>query len=247
MARRLALAFSLMITASVARAEERPDWVVFPVRGERPPPSDPSLLRLSRDLAAALQEALGGQVRLASRERRDELCPGRTTLECADRVHEAAGGERVLVLRLSDDLERVDARVYPAPKGARRELRLPCRWREGQVTCDLEPLLRAIDREAPPPLDELAVMTAFEALRPELEACLRAGKATLPEGAGPPMVTFRLQPDGRPRDVRIEPRTLQRKKPYGCMARLLESTTFSAFAGDDPVPFRLLLPAPSRR
>jgi hypothetical protein len=114
-------------------------WAILPARASRPPPRDPSLLRLSAEVESVVREAARGVVALRAPDLRDDACPDLAN-QCPRDVATLVRGERVLALALSDDLAKLEVRAFAAGKGPTKRLELPCRWASGLVACELEAL-----------------------------------------------------------------------------------------------------------
>lgn len=114
-------------------------WAILPARASRPPPRDPSLLRLSGEVETIVREAAQGAVALRPAELRDDACPDLSN-QCPRDVATLVRAERVLALALSDDLGKLEVRAYAAGRGPLKRLELPCRWASGLVACELEAL-----------------------------------------------------------------------------------------------------------
>ena len=65
--------FALSAIPAGAQADT---WVVLPAYAANPPPRDPTLLRLTKTIAEALHQSSQEDVRVVTRELRDEACPG---------------------------------------------------------------------------------------------------------------------------------------------------------------------------
>jgi hypothetical protein len=133
-----ALAFGALAPAH-ADAVGDVRWAIFPARASRPPPRDPSLLRLSGEVEAVVREVARGAVALRAADLRDDACPDLTN-QCPRDVATLVRAERVLALALSDDLGRLEIRAFAAGRGPLKRLELPCRWASGFVACELEAL-----------------------------------------------------------------------------------------------------------
>ncbi len=221
----------LLLPAAAQAAPER--WMVLPVAGT-PPPRDPTLLRLTRELSEALHQAHpSADFMVISRDRRDAWCTheGR---ECPPELASHLEADRVVSLVLADDYSALTVRVFRAPRGLLHELTLPCTWTDGRPRCDTEPLRDKL-QTASAALDPAVVEQNFTALRGQLQRCLSLGAAQTAA------VSFRVKPHGRVADVRIEPRALQNEKPYACVARAIEGMTLPPFSGPTSPPFRFSL------
>ena len=231
----LLAAVSAFAIPTDAQAEEL-RWVLMPVRADHPPPADPTLLRLSTPLARVWSDAVGGKVRLASREQRDENCRDEGW-RCPDEVAAVLDVDRVVSWQLSEDHDRLDILVYVGRTGIAQRAEIDCDWDEGKLSCDRESMARFAATLVPRPLKPEAVFEAFEALTPGLQRCAR--KVGSRRGA---QVVFRVGPDGHARDVRIEPRKWQRQRGFECMARTVEGLYVAPFSGSVAGPFRFALP-----
>jgi hypothetical protein len=214
-------------------------WIVLPAYCEKPPPKDPTLLRISAAVGEALQSALKEDVRVASTELRDEHCPQEDG-RCPPFVADALGAERAISLVLAPDYRKLVVRVFKGTTGMESEGSIKCAWNVGEVGCELDKLRKVVKRPAEaPPIDPEAVRKAFDALRPKLDRCTNGAAA--PKDAS---VSFRLRPDGHAIDVRIDPEELNDDPGYQCVARTVESLRTRAFSSDKPELFRFAL-APS--
>lgn len=93
----------------------------------------------------------------------------------------------------------------------------------------------ATAESAPPAPDE--VQRAFAAAAPALGRCRKEGWGVLPAAERPAAVSarFRVGPDGRLRDVRLDPGGLLDVPALACMARVVESIELEPGAVDDRV------------
>lgn len=234
----LAPAMSSLVALSFALVSA---WVVLPVHSTNPPPQDPTLLRLSQSIAHAVHDAVGEDVRMASREERDERCPQEDG-SCPNELAALLGVDRAVVLVLDAKFASLQLRVFHGRIGVEREGTIPCRWANGAVACEVDKIAPIFAGESGPnPLKEGEVEAAFNALRPRLDKC-RANEAAPPEA----WVSFKVRPDGRVYDVRIDPRELLEHKGFECIATTMESMSVRRFSGA-PQPFRFsLLPEPAK-
>lgn len=223
MLRTLPIALLLLATPSLALAADR--WLLMPVYAANPPPQDPTLLRLSQRVGAAIAEHNAADVHLVSRAVREEHCQDHGH-ECPDAIARILEVDRVIAVELTEDYEALVATVFDPPT-RRRELRVACQWRGGP-DCDLDALAKQIAEGTKSTWEPAQVDAAFDALRPRIDACLAKAKPTKAE----PRVTFRVREDGRPIEVRIQPKALQRKKAYRCAARVVESLRVVPFTAD---------------
>jgi hypothetical protein len=69
--------------------------------------------------------------------------------------------------------------------------------------------------------------------------CKKLGFGEAGAPSGPMEVRFRVTPEGKVTEVRIEPRGFDDVPAFGCMARAVEGLRFSAGAAE---PFRFPLP-----
>jgi hypothetical protein len=225
---RLFLLLSLLSTNN-AYAE---GWVVFPIFAEQPPPMDPTLLRLSVELAKVISDQVGGDVRLAKREEREEHCP----LECPAEIASMMTVDHVIAMHLKESQDQLAVILFE-PSRAPEIRKIACTYQNGVVRCDAKQLAEVIKswkHEAP--LDEKAVHTAFGLLAGEMAACGPQEKGI------DASVRFRIRPDGRATDVRIDPVEVQDRKPYDCIARVVESLRVPPFPGKKAISFRLSVP-----
>ena len=219
----------LTLAASTARAEP-PRWIVLPVYAANPPPQDPTLLRLSRAVGVAVAAAADAEVRVVSRELREEHCRD-AGHRCPDAIARILGADRVIALVLTDDFGALEARVHEPPDRT-FDVRVECEWRGGPK-CDLEELAEATSRRRRAPYDPAAVEAAWAQLRPRIDRCF-SGAGVEPSAEA--QLTFRLREDGRPIEVRVDPKRLQRRRAYGCAARVVESLRVPPFVAPRP-PF----------
>jgi hypothetical protein len=219
------------ILALLAIASPPETWVVMPVVARNPPPRDPTMLRMSVDLAKAITGAVSGPVRLAKREERDSVCAS----GCPPEIASILEADHVVELVLDDGMDALLVRVFDRDRGTSKS-KVPCTYGGGVVECDAGALAQSFARKDDAELDPKTVEDAFAKLGDRLRAC------------GPPLpkieatVRFRARPDGRVTDVRVSPTKVQTKKPYACMARVVESLRVPPFAGSKPVAFQLALP-----
>ena len=73
------------------------------------------------------------------------------------------------------------------------------------------------------------VDAAFAELTPRIAACFDARKQKPDPDAS---VTFRLRFDGRPIEVRVDPKARQRERAYRCAARVVESLRVLPFEAE---------------
>ena len=229
-----ALALATVLVPGAAGAA--PTWVIMPASAAQPPPQDPTLLRLSVPLARAFEAAVPGPVRLAAREERDDRCRD-DGWRCPREVAEMMGVDRVIVLRLTEAQDELQVLVFAGRQGVVASTELPCEWAEGRLSCDSEVLAAFAAGLAPRTLDPKEVDAAFDALGPALARCARRGGTHADA-----KVVFQVAPKGGAHHVRIEPRALQRKKAYACMARVVEGLSVPPFGGEAAGPFERALP-----
>ncbi len=227
MVRRSLIAALVLSAAPVATADANPKWILMPVYAPTPPPGDPTLLRMSKRIGEALAEHNAADVRLVSRELREERCQDHGH-ECPDAIARMLEVDRVIAVELAEDYGELLATVFDPPNRA-RSVRVPCKWVAGGPSCDVDGLAKEIAEATKPTWDPAAADAAFDALRTRIDACLAQEKG----GADPESrVTFRIREDGRPIEVRIQPKALQRKKAYRCVARVVESLRVPPFVAD---------------
>ncbi|MCK6549814.1 hypothetical protein L6R52_28515, partial [Myxococcota bacterium] len=130
---------AFVIAPSIARADAPSGWAVLPVRAAEPPPGDPTLLRLTRALAGAIHEQTGGDVRVVSRDERDDRCPDEQGV-CPREIASMLDAERVVSFTLARSYGAITVRIYHVDAGLEREAELECDWEEGSVSCDLDAL-----------------------------------------------------------------------------------------------------------
>lgn len=216
-------------------------WVVLPIHSTHPPPQDPTLLRLSKSIASAVHDAVGEDVRMASREERDERCPQEDG-SCPNELAVMLGVDRAVVLVLDAKYASLQLRVFHGRIGVEREGTIPCRWESGAVACEVDKIAPIFaDESGPNPIKAGEVEASFAELRPRLDKC-RASEPVPPEA----WISFKVRPDGRVYDVRIDPRELLEQKGFECIATTVESMSVRRFSGA-PLPFRFnLLPEPEK-
>ena len=230
----------MLATPSFAQASEL-SWSVLPVRADNPPPRDPTLMRLSRAIAGALDEIVPGTVAVTKRAMRDEACPSPDG-KCPRDVATLVGADRVISLILAPGYKHLTIRLYSAEAGLRRTGKLPCRWSLGMAVCDTRKLDEAV-AETKNEGGEEAVKRAFDELEPKLTGCNKKGygELTAPELPDNMDVTFRLNSRGRAIDVRLDPTGYDKVPAFACMARTLESLKLpkTVKPPDHPQRFRL--------
>jgi hypothetical protein len=236
----------LVLAHLIASAPSAPlaPWIVLPINSENAPPTDPTLLRLSKTVGEAIQKVVATEVRVASRDVRDQQCPGEDG-KCPEHVSEMLAAERVISLALSPDFRALKLRVYHK-RGIEREGKIPCTFEEGIVECQLDQIEGLLKPKGPlRALDRAAVQKSWEKLWPRIARCLK-GKQTSGEGKEAPAVSFRAHPDGRVADVRIIPDALSDDPAYACIARTVESLKVAPFDGNaEPFRFNLEEPKPA--
>jgi hypothetical protein len=206
-------------------------WVVFPAFSEHPPPNDPTMMRLTKEVRKVMRSTVDGKVRLAKIEERDS-CPGK----CPSEIASMLSVEHVVSLHLSDGYDQLAILVHE-PSHAPAIRKVACTYGNGLVSCDDKQVAEAFGKKRGG-LDDKAVKKAFESLRPKLLEC------GFQEPGIEASVRFRVRPDGRATDVRIDPERVQNQKPYDCMARVVESLRVPPFEGEKPVAFQLAIPKP---
>jgi hypothetical protein len=231
----LAAFAAAMSAADAEETEGRAAWLVFPAQAAKPPPRDPTMLRLSTAIGEAIQKIVKEDVRVTSRDVRDEHCPQEDG-RCAAHVADQAGADRVVSLVLSPAYDKLEVRIYRRKMGVEKEGTIPCAWNEGDVACDTKKLAAILARDSlPPPVDAEAVKKAFDALAPKLARC---HKGQIVPGAA---ASFRVRQDGHVIDVRIQPDELHDDPAYQCVARTIESLRVKPFTGEKPEQFRFSL------
>lgn len=212
--------------------------VVMPIHAASAPPQDPTLLRLSRTVVEAIHDAIGEDVRLVSREQRDEFCP-REDGSCPNEIAALLEADEAIALVLAKDFTSLKVRVFKGKSGVDREGAIPCTWSEGSVSCETEKIAKIFEGAGPAALGTKEVDDAFALLAPKLEHC-----RSLDTEASPPeaWVSFRVRADGRVYDVRIDPRELVDRKGFGCVATTVESLTVRKFSGSTQTYRYSLLP-----
>lgn len=227
-----------LVFAFVAPSTAMAEWLVLPIHAEHPPPTDPTLLRTSERVGRAIADGLGVDVRLAARAIRDEHCTD-DGHHCPTAIARILEAERVIALELTDDHGELRATVYRRPAVVAATVRVKCAWDHGPK-CALDDLVEQLRASMKVAFDAVALETAWTKLRPRIDGCLARAKAVEPTAS----VKFSVQRDGRVANVRIEPRKLQRKKAYTCVARVVESLRVPPFEGPMPPMFRRALVSP---
>jgi hypothetical protein len=225
---RLVLLLSLLLPTA-ARAES---WIVFPIFAEVPPPRDPTLMRMSRELLKVIRENVSGEVRLAKRDERQDSCP----IGCPEEIASMLSVDHVVAMHLKETQDQLAVILYE-PSREPEIRKVTCNYANGAVSCDskaLAEVMKGWKRGAT--LEEKAVHEAFEKLESRMIACGPQEKGVSASAR------FRVRPDGRVTDVRIDPIEVQDRKPYDCMARVLESLRVPPFTAQKPVAFQLPLP-----
>jgi hypothetical protein len=224
------MAFAAPPNPSPPQAQRSP-YIVLPIHSERPPPTDPTLLRTTKIIAEAIYAVVDAGVRVASRGVRDEHCPSEDG-QCPEHIADLLGAERVISMALTSDYKALRIRVYRGARGVERQGSIPCRWEEGAVECDTGRLAAVLKGQGPPPpLDHVAVQKAFERLGPSFVRCKKDNAASKTPEGDPPSVSFRVRADGRVSDVRISPDELSDDAAYACIARMVESLRLPPFEG----------------
>ena len=215
-------------------------WVLLPVRGNRPPPRDPTLLRLTKSIGRAVHRLGLGGVRVVSRTIRDENCPSMDGV-CPKEVARRVGGKEVLSMTLAPDYRSLTVRVY-GNRGLLRVGQLPCEWSDGSAECRtgaLTALLEPPNRKG----DVKLVYHRFRRLRRQLRKCRTLGWGGLEEEDPPSSMSirFRVSRSGLIEGVRLDPPGYTDVPGYACMARVVETLQLPKRAGPlkDLVTFRL--------
>lgn len=259
MARPWVVGMILALASSHAGAsEERPTrWVVLPAHAEQPPPRDPTLLRLSKEIGEAVHAAVAKEVVVVSRELRDDACPSIEGL-CPRDVAAILNAERAISLVLKADYSGLELRVYGS--GLEKEATLPCRWSEGLVACETAPIRRLMKRaradepshgatpRPPPkrserPLEQADVDAAMKKLAPRFERCRKLGWGDATTRPASLEIQFRVTEQGKVTEVRLEPRGFDTVPAFSCMARIAESLRFRSGPAS-PEPYRYKVPTP---
>lgn len=251
----------LIVMGLAGPAAAKPiEWAILPARGDRPPPRDPTLMRLTDAIAAALEVTLDARVRVVAKDLADQACPGD---ECPRDLAILVSAERAVTIAVKDDQSGVDLRVYGKKTGLEKTIALPCKWSEGLLACAMEglsamkapaPSVAAAPVASPKPVAKPAVppkqdVDALErALAPidrSAARCKAKGWGELPVGERPAAmaVRFRVDADGTIKDVRLEPSGFSDVPAFACMARAVESTRLTAGVVDDS-PRQRPLPLP---
>lgn len=197
----------------------------MPVWAESPPPGDPTLLRLSRQLAEHWAGWVPAGIHVASRSARADVCKDKGH-ECPGDVARVLGVDRVVAFELNDDLSRMEVTLFER-RGRLETVSSECTWNEGRVACDIAPMAAMARRWAVKKRNRAAVRAAFRAQIPRLVRCLDSARPASVRAE----VSFVVQPDGRTTDVRIDPREHQARSDMACVARVVESLDFPLATG----------------
>lgn len=215
---------------------------MLPVWAESPPPGDPTLLRLTRQLAEPWTDWAPAGVRVVTRARRDEVCKD-WGHRCPSDVARVLDADRVLAFELSRKLSRLKVTLYDR-SGPQDEAVTDCAWNEGRLACARGPMLDLARRFAVTPRDAAVVRATFLSKAPLMTACFTAGSGKPADSSGTPVeVRFVVEPDGRTTDVRIEPAKLQTRPELACVARVAERMRFGLATGPR-TRFRFPVPRP---
>lgn len=241
-----ALAFVPAVASANDPTQQPAGWAVLPVFADKPPPRDPTLLRLTKALAEAVHTHTDARVHIVSRILRDEACPS-TDGQCPRDVALHANAERAVSFQLADGYQSVTVRVYTR-RGLEQTGTLPCRWATGFATCDAAGLSALLVTKPTPKAavadgGEDIVKKRFARLQTRLDKCTKLGWGDAPE-AKPVDVTvqFTVAEGGRVRDVRLQPSGFDDVPAYACMARVVESMKLPRKVGPIGRPLRLSLP-----
>jgi hypothetical protein len=196
---------ALLWPGARALAAEGDGWAVLPVRGDSPPPGDPTLLRLTREIGEAIGDLVDADVRVVTRQIRDQACPS-SDGACPRHVNDELEVNTVVSMVLAPKRDALKLMVYRAKDGLHRSGELPCAWADGRVACAVNSLGKIIAADVPgtpgkvaarparagarsarlrPAEDkdnadnsqgpERVVIAALDAIRPRLAACKREG------------------------------------------------------------------------
>lgn len=224
-----------MLVPAVAFAEDV--VVIMPVWGPSPPPQDPTFLRTTKALAEAIHGAAGREVQVYSRDKRGQVCADNGH-QCPNEIATLLDVHQVVELTFDDKLEQLHVQVWGRPRGLLREAKIPCVWEEGRPVCPTEPVAQVVSGDALGELDHAAVEQALDGLQPKVQACL--GKKKQKKRAQHEVdvtLRFRVAPNGRIKEVRIDPRELQTLPAWACVGRVVEALRVPPFRGDQAVPF----------
>lgn len=235
---RVALVLSFFLP-SLVYAEDK--VVIMPVWGPTAPPQDPTFLRATKELAEVIHQAAGREVQVYSRERRATVCADNGH-QCPSEVAAMLDVHQVIELSFDDKLEQLWVQVWGRPRGLLREAKVPCTWEEGRPRCALDQVAAVVSGEVLPALDAAQVEQALDALKPQLDAC-QTQRSAKKKAQHEVDVTlrFRVTPNGRVREVRVDPRELQTLPAWACVARVVEALRVPPFRGDQPLPFSRVL------
>lgn len=125
------------------------EWAVLPARGPRPPPRDPTLMRLTEALSEALGTALAARTTVVSAALADDACPS-DTADCPRDVAILVSAQHVVTFWLREDHSAVDVRSYAPRVGLERSVTLPCKWSEGLIACTTDGLAKLVPPPAAP-------------------------------------------------------------------------------------------------
>lgn len=224
-----------LLLPSLAYAEDK--VVIMPVWGPTAPPQDPTFLRATKELAEVIHGAAGREVQVYSREKRAALCADNGH-QCPSEVASMLDVHQVIELSFDEKLEFLWVQIWGRPRGLLREAKVPCTWEDGRPRCALDQVAAVVSGEALAALDPAAVEQALDALKPQIEACQTqrsAKKKALHEVDV--TLRFRVTPNGRVREVRVDPRELQTLPAWACVGRVVEALRVPPFRGEQPVPF----------
>jgi hypothetical protein len=265
---RAVLFIALAGLAGEARAETPTRWALLPARSDSPPPRDPTLVRLSTEINAALGSAMSKEVILVSRELADDACPS-PDAKCPRDVAVLLNAERVVSLYLAADYSSLELRLYGS--GLEKTGSIPCRWAQGLVSCEHDKLSKVFAKSAVEPAEpekqkqkqkaakaekaEKAKKSAqtsatkdnldraWKKLGPRLERCKSEGWGSHTDRPTKVSIQFRIDDRGRAVEVRLDPRGLEDVPAFSCMARAIESIRLPEGAPSD-APARYPLPSP---
>ncbi len=206
-------------------------WLVLPAHGEHPPPSDPTLLRLSQQVAQDFAELVSVPVRLVDRKIRADVCR-QNGHECPVDTASMLDAENVLELGLSDDATELNLNFY-GPHERVLTAKLPCEMNAGRLRCDTKGLGKKLEQLATQAFSEASLRLDLDKIRPRLKRCFKRRK----------MLTdvkfeFMAHPSGHISKVSVTPMSVAKSKAGRCAARILESYRTLKFRGS---PTRMII------
>src|SRR5688572_30251236 len=115
------------------------------------------MLRLSVDLAKVITESVTGEVRLATREERQDSCP----IECPPEIPSMLSADHVITMHLKESYDQLAIVIFE-PARAPEIRKIACTYADGTVSCDQKELAEKLkDKKQDPPLDQKSIEAAF--------------------------------------------------------------------------------------